>query len=35
MGEKDLERMTLAAAREVGCTPCRACLPDQPGKAPE
>ena len=35
MGEKDLERMTLGAARQVGCTPCRACLPDQPDKAPE
>ena len=22
--------MTLGAAREAGCTPCRACLPDQP-----
>ena len=35
MGENDLEMMTLGAAREVGCTPCRACLPDQPEKAPE
>ena len=35
MGESDLEKMTLAAAREAGCTPCRACLPDQPEKAPE
>jgi hypothetical protein len=30
MGENDLEKMTLAAARDAGCTPCRACLPDQP-----
>jgi hypothetical protein len=30
MGEGDLEKMTLARARENGCTPCRACLPDQP-----
>ena len=29
MGEKDLDKMTLGAAREAGCTPCRACLPDQ------
>jgi hypothetical protein len=29
MGEKDLEKMTMAAARDNGCTPCRACLPDQ------
>jgi hypothetical protein len=29
MGEGDLEKMTLAAARAAGCTPCRACLPDQ------
>ncbi len=29
MGEDDLEKMTLAAATEAGCTPCRACLPDQ------
>ncbi len=35
MGEDDLEKRTLAAAREAGCTPCRACLPDQPGRAPE
>jgi len=35
MGENDLEKMTLGAAREIGCTPCRACLPDQPDKAPE
>jgi hypothetical protein len=28
MGEGDLEKMTLAAATEVGCTPCRACLPE-------
>ncbi len=35
MGENDLEKMTLGEAREVGCTPCRACLPDQPEKTPE
>ena len=35
MGEGDLETMTLAAAREAGCTPCRACLPDQPDKQPD
>jgi hypothetical protein len=35
MGEGDLETMTLAAARDAGCTPCRACLPDQPGKQPD
>lgn len=29
MGEDDLEKMTVAAAREAGCSPCRACLPDQ------
>jgi hypothetical protein len=29
MGENDLEKMTLAAAQNAGCTPCRACLPDQ------
>jgi len=29
MGEDDLDKMTLGAAREAGCTPCRACLPDQ------
>jgi hypothetical protein len=34
MGESDLETMTLAAARETGLTPCRACLPDQPDKQP-
>ena len=28
MGEDDLEKMTLAAATEAGCTPCRACLPE-------
>ncbi len=32
MGEDDLETMALAAARTMGCTPCRACLPDQPDK---
>jgi hypothetical protein len=30
MGEGDLAKMTLGAARDSGCTPCRACLPDQP-----
>jgi predicted flap endonuclease-1-like 5' DNA nuclease len=35
MGDSDLDKMTLAAARDVGCTPCRACLPDQPEKSPE
>jgi hypothetical protein len=35
MGDSDLDKMTLAAATEAGCTPCRACLPDQPGKSPE
>jgi hypothetical protein len=29
MGDSDLDKMTVAAARETGCTPCRACLPDQ------
>jgi hypothetical protein len=28
MGEGDLEKKTLGAAAEAGCTPCRACLPD-------
>ena len=31
MGEDDLEQTPLEAAREAGCTPCRACQPD--GKA--
>jgi hypothetical protein len=35
MGEDDLDKMTRAAAREAGCTPCRACLPDQPDRSPE
>jgi hypothetical protein len=35
MGENDLETMTLAAARNAGCTPCRACLPDQPERQPD
>jgi len=35
MGDSDLDKMTRAAAREAGCTPCRACLPDQPERAPE
>jgi outer membrane biosynthesis protein TonB len=29
MGDSDLDTMTVAAAREAGCTPCRACLPEQ------
>jgi hypothetical protein len=29
MGDDDLEKMTLAEAKNAGCTPCRACLPDQ------
>jgi hypothetical protein len=29
MGENDLAKMTRGAARAAGCTPCRACLPDQ------
>ncbi len=28
MGDKDLQRMPAGAAKEAGCTPCRACLPD-------
>jgi hypothetical protein len=35
MGENDLDKMTLGAAREAGCTPCRACLPDQPEANPD
>jgi len=35
MGENDLETMTLAAARETGLTPCRACLPDRLDKQPD
>ena len=35
MGDSDLDKMTVAAAREAGCTPCRACLPDQPEESPE
>ncbi len=35
MGEDDLSKMTLAAARQAGCTPCRACLPDQLEKTAE
>jgi hypothetical protein len=35
MGDSDLDKITLAAARDAGCTPCRACLPDQPEKSPE
>ena len=29
MGEGDLDKMTIAVAGDAGCTPCRACLPDQ------
>ena len=35
MSEGDLDKMTLGAAREAGCTPCRACLPDQAEEHPE
>jgi hypothetical protein len=28
MGDGDLQKMTVAAARDAGCTPCRACQPD-------
>ena len=35
MGEDDLGKMTLGAARQAGCTPCRACLPDQLEADPE
>jgi hypothetical protein len=35
MGEDDLAKMTLGAARQAGCTPCRACLPDQADADPE
>ena len=35
MGDSDLDKMTVAAAKEAGCTPCRACLPDQPEESPE
>jgi hypothetical protein len=35
MGDSDLDKMTLAAARKAGCTPCRACLPDQPERSAE
>ena len=30
MGEEDLNRMPLGEARQGGCTPCRACQPEQP-----
>ncbi len=29
MGEDDLNRMSIGEARQAGCTPCRACQPDQ------
>jgi len=29
MGEEDLESMTLRAAEESGCVPCKACRPEQ------
>jgi hypothetical protein len=35
MGDSDLDKMTVAGAREAGCTPCRACLPDQSEESPE
>jgi hypothetical protein len=35
MGEDDLDKMTLGAARQAGCTQCRACLPDQGDADPE
>jgi translation initiation factor IF-2 len=35
MDQDDLDKMTVAAAKQAGCTPCRACLPDQPEKASE
>ena len=35
MGDSDLDKTTLAAARDAGCTPCRACLPDEPERSPE
>jgi hypothetical protein len=35
MGEDDLEKMTVATASSAGCTPCRACLPDQPDHSAE
>jgi hypothetical protein len=35
MGDSDLDKVTVAAAKEAGCTPCRACLPDQPEGSPE
>jgi hypothetical protein len=28
MGDDDLQRMSLGAATAAGCTPCRACQPD-------
>jgi hypothetical protein len=34
MGGKDLDKTTLGAARAGGCTPCRACLPDQDEATP-
>lgn len=35
MGDSDLDKMTVAAAKDAGCTPCRACLPDQSEGSPE
>ncbi|HET9968530.1 MAG TPA: hypothetical protein VFQ68_09860, partial [Streptosporangiaceae bacterium] len=35
MGDSDLDKTTVAAAKDAGCTPCRACLPDQPEGSPE
>ena len=34
MGKDDLETMSMAAAKEAGCTPCRACLPEQTQASP-
>ena len=28
MGDNDLQKMPVEAAREAGCSPCRACQPD-------
>jgi hypothetical protein len=35
MGDSDLDKMPLAAARDAGCTPCRACLPDESETPPD
>ena len=31
MGDNDLQKMPVEAAREAGCSPCRACQPDGEG----